>query len=53
MYSDEHLEAKRMELFIYLTPSAECAEEKPCHSSGAIELEAGDSKYTDLIFDLC
>lgn len=41
-----------MQLFVYLTPSAECAEE-PCHSSGAIEMEVGDSKYTDLIFDLC
>lgn len=50
MNNDEHLEAKRMELFVYLTPSAS---ERPCHSSGAIEMEVGDSKYTDLIFDLC
>lgn len=29
MDKDEHLEANRMELFVYLTPSTECVAESP------------------------
>lgn len=37
MYNDEHLEAKRMELFVFLTPSSECAAESPVTDQGLLK----------------
>lgn len=42
MYNDEYLEAKSMELFVYLTPSAECAAEGPVTDQGLLKMEVGD-----------
>lgn len=41
MYNDEHLEAKGMELFVYLTPSAECAAESPVTAQGLLKWRLG------------
>lgn len=43
MYRDEHIEVRRIELFVYWTADAECAEES-CHSQFTNEIEQREFK---------